>query len=282
MLAESHVLHLRTFGFVVLRGAFDPVPLVDELDRAMGDGVWAPSEMIAGDVGVSFRYVPMMCERTPVSLSLLERFADLASTALGVRALPVRAKGVRYFGSAHWHRDSDQPVRSIGLACYLEPLEAVNGAFRVIPGSHRPELGDSVSALLEACPAGASASESNPSMPTLPPTLPDYPVSTNPGDVIVFDEHLFHASVGGSDRRQWRVDYVEDPIDADGETRVRSYLSGLYSPLWDGGYDVDRYPSYGAHWRAMDRPWVRRLDELGAYHAAQAEEDAARARRVTP
>jgi hypothetical protein len=278
MLSPADVTHLRTFGFVVLRHAFDPDPLAEEFDRAMQDGLLASSEVISGDLGVKFRYLPMMCERTPVSLSLLEYFAASAAVVLGARTLPVRAKAVRYLGSADWHRDSDQPVQSFGFACYLESLDASTGALRVLPGSHRSQLGDSVAALLD----GHLSPPTGPASGSPMPTLPGYAISTDPGDVIVFDEHLFHASAGGGVRRQWRVDYLEDPVDAEGEIHVRKYLTGLYSPDWDGGYDVDRYPTYGVHWRATGRPWVDRLGQLGAYDAAQAEEDSARARHATP
>jgi hypothetical protein len=278
MLAPADVTHLRTFGFVVLRGAFDPQQLAAEFDRAMQDGLLASSEAIAGDLGVAFRYLPMMCERTPVSLSLLEYFAPCAAVVLGSQALPVRAKAVRYFGSTDWHRDSDQPVRSVGFACYLESLDESTGALRVLPGSHRPQFGDSVAALLDGHLPSTPGPASGPSVPT----LPGYAVSTDPGDVIVFDEHLFHASAGGGERRQWRVDFVEDPVDAEGEMHVRRYLTGLYSPDWDGGYDVDRYPTYGVHWRATGRPWVDRLGQLGAYDAARDEEASARVRHATP
>jgi hypothetical protein len=265
MVSESEAAFFATFGFVVLRGELDPGPLSDELDRALDDGCgWSP-EPVAGTVGVDFRYVPMMGEATPVSMALLDRLAAVASSLLGSPVLPVRAKGVRYLGEAHWHRDSDQPVKSVGLACYLEPLDADTGALRVLPGSHRPVWGASVSALLDSSPTLA---------------LPGHVVDTDPGDVIVFDEHLFHASAGGRDRRQWRVDYVEDPDGPEAEARVRAYYAGVFPPRWDGGYDVDRYPTYGPHWRAGGRPWVRRLEQLGAYEAAGAQEAFTRARRA--
>jgi hypothetical protein len=277
MLDGAAVSQLRTFGFVVLRGAFDPEPLGEELDRTLRDGLRHASDAITGDVGVAFRYVPMMCERTPVSLSLLEELAPSAAMALGVPALPVRAKGVRYFGSADWHRDSDQQVRSFGFVGYLESLDASNGALRVLPGSHRPEFGDAVATLLDEQASTTSGGAPGSSVPA----LPGYALRTDPGDVIVFDKHLYHASAGGGVRHQWRVDYVEDPVDAEGERRVRKYLGGLFSPDWDGGYDVDRYPTYGAHWRATGRSWVERLGQLGVYDAAGAEEAAARARHAT-
>jgi hypothetical protein len=92
----------------------------------------------------------------------------------------------------------------------------------------------------------------------------------------VFDERILHASRGGGRRRQWRVDFVADEGD---DELLRRYYSGTFSPEWDGGYDVDRFPSFGAFWCSTHPGWARRLGEVGALDAAQQEDDAARARR---
>ena len=265
----------RTFGFVVLRGAFDPGPLSNEMDRCFADGLRASFEAAVGGGVLGGAYLPMMSERTPVSLSLLERFVEPAADLLGSPVLPVRAKGVRYFASANWHHDSDQDVASVGFVAYLDRLDADNGALRLIPGSHRHDFGRGLHELI----SGRSLLLDDAQFEAWSASLPGCPVPTDPGDVIAFDEHLYHASFGGRNRRQWRVDYVKDPVGADEEAKVRSFFSRLYQPDWDGGYDVDRYPSYGAHLMASGRPWVRRLAELGACEAADREEDFARSRR---
>ena len=82
---------------------------------------------------------------------------------------------------------------------------------------------------------------------------------------------------GGSLRRQWRVDFVADCPDTD--DLLREWFARQFTVGWDGGYDVRRYPSYGPHWRSLDARWNARLDALGAYAAAEAEESAVRARR---
>src|SRR5262249_44862159 len=143
---------------------------------------------------------------------------------------------------------------SIGIAAYSEPLEAATGALRVLPGSHLPELGDAVRALGGI---GKAAME-----------LPSYVLETEPGDVIVFDEHLFHASCGGGTRRQWRIDYLRDPVDALAEEQTKNCFASIYEPHWTRGYDADRYPSYGPDWLNSGRPAVRRLEALGVYGLA--------------
>lgn len=206
----------------------------------------------------------MMTAQTPVSLWLLDRAETVAADLFGGPVLPTRAKGVRYFGDTPWHTDSDLPLTSVGVLAYLEPVGADSGALRVLPGSHHPQFGDAVRALV----AGLTAS-----------ALPGHVVATEPGDMILLDEHLFHASFGGGTRRQWRVDYVKAPVSAEEENRTKSYFASIYPPDWDGGYDVDRYPSYGPDWRNSSRAAVAKLEALGVYELAVRQETFARSRR---
>lgn len=250
----------RTFGFVVLRRLFDADSLIEEIDRVMRDGLLAPSDE-SDRVGIRFRYVPMMTTETPVSLSLLDQLEAVAATLIGCPVIPTRAKGVLYAGDTPWHSDSSFPLASLGFAAYLESLTAGNGALRVLPGSHRPELAE---ALRRLGAAGAPAA-----------SLPAHAVATEPGDIIAFDEHLFHASAGGSRRRQWRLDYLEDPVGADAEENTRSYFRSIYPPDGEIGYDVGRFGSYGLDWRASGRPSVERLEKLGVYALADRHESRA-------
>jgi len=256
----SAAAHVSTYGYAVLRGAFDAGPLADEVDRVLADAFADPRHRNRGSPGNRFRYAPMMIEDTPVSLDLAASLGDVATAVLGAPVVPGRAKGTEYTGVTGWHRDTELAARSIGCLAYLEALSARSGALRVLPGSHHPDYGAALAAV---------DGEDRPGV-----ALP-----TAPGDVIVFDERLFHCTVGGSRRRrrQWRVDFVADDPGAD--ELLRAYFAGQHSPEWDGGYDVERYPSYGPGWRAIDARWDERLDALGAYKAGRVEEDAARARR---
>jgi len=245
----------RTFGFGVLRQFFDPHPLAVEIDQVMHDGLLADVSRTGGS---RFQYVPMMTAKSPVSLSLLDRVEAVAAVVLGGSVLPTRAKGVRIFGNTPWHTDSASPLPSVGFLAYLEPLGAENGALRVLPGSHHPDFREALRGLRVD---GTAAS-----------ALPAHVVVTEPGDVILLHEHLFHASFGGGTRRQWRVDFVNAPVGAEAEELTRSYFAGLYAPDWDGGYDVDRYPSYGPDWRDSGRPAVAQLHALGVYELAAAQE----------
>jgi Phytanoyl-CoA dioxygenase (PhyH) len=263
-LTAIDVRGFRTLGFVVLRGFFDPESLAAELEHVLATGLPRGSATLErGDI--RFQYVPMMTTECPASLSLLDLLEGLAEALLGCPVIPTRAKGCRYSGNTPWHVDSGLDLPSLGFAAYLEPLGPDNGALRVIPGSHQPAFSD---ALLKM---GA------PGMPAL--ALPSHIILSEPGDLIAFDEHLYHASSGGSTRRQWRADYLGDPNEPAAETLTRAYFEGIYPPDWDGGYDVDRFPSYGPDWVGSQRKGAARLGLLGVYDLAARQEAHTRSRR---
>jgi hypothetical protein len=240
-------------GFVILPGAFDPIPLASEFDRADADAFDGRATMTTLEQGtgtVTFRTVPMMCERTPVSLALMDRYAVIAAELLGRTVVPGRAKGTWYRSDTAWHRDSVHDIASVGFLAYLEPLDAANGALRVVPGSHikrdapLPEGTGAVGKVLD----------------------------TSPGDVIVFDEHLIHGSSGGRQRRQWRVDFLIDPRDEAEHAAAAAWFDQSVPDERDNPwYNAERYPSYGPYWKALDRPWTERLRQLGVYRRASGE-----------
>ncbi|HSE37186.1 MAG TPA: phytanoyl-CoA dioxygenase family protein [Blastocatellia bacterium] len=262
---SSWAAAFRTFGFGVLRQFFDPRPLAAEIDRVMQDGLVSH---VSRTEEIHFQYVPMMTAQTAASLSLLDRIETVAVDLLGGSVLPTRAKGVRYSGNTPWHPDSISSLASVGFLAYLEPLGGEDGALQVLPGSHHPEFRDALRRL------GLDS--------TADLAVPAHVVTTQPGDIIVLDEHLFHASFGGRTRRQWRIDFVKAPESEEEENLTKSYFAALYPPDWDGGYDVDRYPSYGPDWRGSSRPAVAQLETLGVYELAAAQEEFTRSRALLP
>jgi hypothetical protein len=241
------VARFQLQGFVVLHAAIDPMPISAEVDR-VGRTAFGQADgfrtLAQGSGTVTFRYAPMMCERTPVSIGLVDQCADLARELLGRDVVPGRAKATWYDGDTGWHRDSLHRITSVGVVTYFEPLHARTGALRIVPGSHiDPEQ-----------PIPERAIERSVAL------------ETEPGDVIVFDEHLIHGSIGGRRRRQWRVDFLVDPRDDDELAAASAWFDqSIPDERNDPGYDAASYPSYGHYWRSLDRPWTERLRELGVY-----------------
>ena len=232
-----------------------------EVDKVLSDGLLRRPPH-SGDR--RFQYVPMMTAETPASLSLLDRLGAVAETLFDRPVLPTRAKGVRYVGETSWHVDSALPLASLGCLAYLEPTGPNSGALRVVPGSHHPPFNEALRDIRA---------------PRLrDPSLASQVVATEPGDVILMDEHVLHAAFGGSVRRQWRVDYLGVPVGREECLLAKTYFASLYDREWDGAYDVDRYPSYGPDWRHSGRAAVAQLEALGAYDAAAAQEAFIRSR----
>ncbi len=259
-LADVDRAFFETFGFVALPGSFDPAGLAVEIRQALTDAFPEGAHRNTGPAENQFRYVPMMVDRTPVSLALTVQFAAIAAELLGSAVLPGRSKGTEYHGSTSWHRDTETPPRSIGVLCYLDHLDRDTGALTVVPGSHHPGFGAAVAGRIAA---GASGDPADGDF------IPATSLETTPGDAIIFDERLFHASSGGEARLQWRVDFVADTAD---EQPLIGFYERQHRVGWDGGYDIDRYPSYGQEWQARNPIWSDRLRELGVFDMVSAEE----------
>lgn len=263
-MSEASEVHFRAFGFTVLRGAIDSVALRLEVERTLTE-TRARSHSTPL---TTFQFAPMMTARTPCSLALVDELEATATRLLGGVVVPIRAKGVRYSGTTRWHRDSTRRLRSVGFIAYLDPLTAATGALRVLPASHRADAAEDVESVVDAA---ANAPSDH--------LVAEQVLATSPGDLIVMDEHLCHASQGGRERLQWRVDYVRVPeSDAERED-LRAMVASIFASDWDGGYDPDLAPTYDSAWLSSQRPSVARLAALGVYEMARAQEVAMRARR---
>ena len=249
---EAQRAHFDAYGFVRLPAYFDPGPLAREVQQSLTDGFSTSSHRNTG-AAATFRYVPMMSERTPISLDLIVWFADIARELLESPIVPGRAKGTEYSGSTSWHRDSDGPVASLGILCYLTNLDERTGALQVVPGSNSSDLGARLQDDL---------GHDRP--------VPGIHLATSPGDVIVLDERTLHSSSGGTTRQQWRVDFASG---AEPRHDLVRYFAGQYTIGWDAGYDPDRFPSYGPDWRSLDAGWTSRLRDLGVFDLVEAEEN---------
>ncbi len=144
----------------------------------------------------------------------------LASSLLGEDFNYIGSDGNFYAGDTAWHPDGNRICpRYIKIAIYLDQLDGSNGALRVVPGSHRvgeayaSEARDRVLASMDSL--GVPGSQ-------VPATILD----TVPGDVLVFDHNLLHASFNGSGRRRmFTLNLCQHHTDGQiGE--LRDYLSG--------------------------------------------------------
>jgi Phytanoyl-CoA dioxygenase (PhyH) len=183
VLTEEQIEQFRTLGFFVLPVALDGVTLgalIEEVDAAIAAAGHRDTET----GGATGHYIP--AGDREASAELVQRFQSLAEQLLGREAFPVAALEILFFGEAWWHVDVGPDVPALKVAVYLETLDARNGALRVLPGTHLIPQGE-LGALQRMNPH----------------QVPCYVIESEPGDVIVFHGHLWHAALNGRDRRQW-------------------------------------------------------------------------------
>lgn len=260
--------HFRAFGFLVLRSALssdDVTTLTLEADRAVRDATGDRYLVDDGAGGITGHYIPATGDRTPTSLDLLERFAPTAEDLGGAPMLPALAQHILFFDMAPWHTDTGHAVPSVKVVAYLEELDEHNGALRVLPRSHR--LDERVLTDLLHGPAFRDEA----TFRDATRRVPGHVIASRPGDVIVFDEKLWHASVGGRRRHQWSASYVLDPETPEEVQAVRAYLASQFSENMQLDYDPTHYPYYGPGFRAHHHR-AAQLDRLGAFAAAAAEQ----------
>jgi hypothetical protein len=156
----------------------------------------------------------------------------------------------------------------VKFVAYLEPLTGASGALRLMPGSHHPDF----SAAIDAWDVRNTARDAEQLWQQIT-GLPCYVAETQPGDVIAFNWHIRHASIGGEDRRQWTISYAKDPQTAEEAERLQDFF-GSVVPDGDEPYDHDACPRYDQHWLGADpahpqrAALTERMRELGLFRIA--------------
>jgi Phytanoyl-CoA dioxygenase (PhyH) len=275
MVTDQQVDHYRTFGFVVLRGYLDQretAALSKELDSALRDAFGAHFHQRPRLGGIEGHYLPMMSRhRTPISLALVEdaRLLGAARQLFQAPVLPTYAQGILLFGEAGFHYDDGTGSQGVKFVAYLEPLTAQTGALRLMPGSHQPDFAASLRSWQRRNPALDAEG-----LRRQLGGIPCHVAETRPGDVIAFDWHTYHASIGGTDRRQWTISYAKDPRTTEETKRLQDFFRSTV-PDGDEPYDHAAYPCYDEHWLVAGPEHLKRatlaerMRELGLFDIAR-------------
>jgi hypothetical protein len=218
VLTEKEVRYFRTWGFLVLRGWLAP----DEVKQLRAEFDSAMASAYTGNEfdGTKRHWIPMMGPAAPTFGKLAgdPRFHESARELSGIDLILFAVDANRYVGDTNWHPDGGG-AHSVKFTIYLDPVGAESGALRVIPLSHRattrlaePGLAAEYKEMVVSAVEEANRAEDIRSLPAVP-------LESTPGDVVVFDPHIFHASVGGNnDRPMCTVAWL--PYPADGEAPV--------------------------------------------------------------
>ena len=206
MLTDQQRAHFEVFGFLVLRQAFSAAEMShisSTFDRVLDeDRRGRPFEGHKRQAVIGF------IERNEELTRLLDddRIYRAIEALLGPGFVWIESDGNLYVGDTRWHPDNQAPYQRIKVAFYLDPVRNDTGCLRVIPGSHRGTLHEALkvrwpnSDSVES-PYGISGAE-----------VPAFPLESDPGDVVLFNQGLWHASFGGrTGRRMFTLNFGAKP-----------------------------------------------------------------------
>ena len=198
MITKDQIAHFDTFGFFVLRQAFSP----EEMERMIGryesmresENPRIEDSTAGNEAAKSF---DNLIEKDPELAKLAEddRIYETIDQLLGQGFIWTGSEWVCGHDNVPWHADrqgSDElNYGTIKVHLYLDPTTKESCALRVIPGSHRSPFHQ----LLKPLYYWGNESNSN-AYGVDPRSIPCYPFESNSGDVIFFNQCLFHSVFG--------------------------------------------------------------------------------------
>ena len=222
-LTDAQINYFNTFGYLLFRGLYPP----DEMARivAEADALMAKLRPANQDASEAFG-ASQVLEQHPVLSDMVDddRVYLPVSQLLGEDFIWGGSE-FNYQGSTTdpthwWHCDRgdclDLPVTWIKCLLYFEPTMRENGSLRVIPGSHKTDWAKQLLPLQEQKPTTADRLYGVPAH-----ALPCVAMETQPGDLVTFNQFLFHGVFGKqASRRYLAMKFVERPTRAE---HVRAY-----------------------------------------------------------
>lgn len=213
-LTDQQLAFFHTFGYLSFPGLM--ADCIEEITREF-ETVWERNG--GGKDGrlhentVRSFLVPFIDQNERLSALLDDpRLDGLYRGILGDDYNYFTSDGNYYVNDTGWHSDMwHQDAVWTKTALYLDPLTRHTGCLRVIPGSHR--IGDGFADGLQE-----SLRHSEDSWGLHGGEVPAVALETQPGDVVVFNLCVKHASFGGGTRRRMFTincseTYREDRLD---------------------------------------------------------------------
>ena len=203
-LSEQQLSFFNTFGYLGFPGLFsdDAHKISDAFDQ-----VWA--ERGGGHHGKPHDHqrrsalLPFIDENEYLS-SLLDdpRIEGITASILGDDFNYTASDGNYYVGDTGWHSDGylEKKYVSIKIAFYLDPLTRDTGCLRVIPGSHI--FGDRFGNALHEVMENSRANKTEELWNSHGRDVPAVALEVQPGDMLLFNHCIKHASFGGATMRR--------------------------------------------------------------------------------
>ncbi len=253
-LTQEQLDFFDTFGYLMIPQLFS----TDETDKIIDVFEWSIQNCGGGENhdGSTRTMFLGPIERHPEMCRLLDHPAilGLIGSVLGEDFNYCSGDGNYYSGNTGWHPDGGWgQLFATKTAFYLDPLTRDTGALRFIPGSHRPDHF-----------VRKEKIDVNNSMELFGVPPSEFPgsiaVETNPGDVVIFNHDLYHASFGGGNRRRmFTMNCTRHAKNPEDLKRVHEYVR-IHAP---GGY---KYKTGAGMYHA---PMIDTADESRRAHLYQ-------------
>ena len=227
MLSQEQVAHFEAFGFLMMPGLFTSEEVA--LMRREATSLLEDARDGRTFDGSESQIVMPFFERRQSLLGLLEddRIYKTAEDLLGPGFILVLTEAHLSVGDTQWHggQRTRGVLPNIKMGIYLEPVARDTGCLRVIPGSHRSPLFESLAPLnlqhddSSAMPMGVLGSG-----------IPCVDLESEPGDLVVFLEEVYHAAFGGrTGRPRIALNFDAAPMTEDRIDNIRTeYAKTVY------------------------------------------------------
>jgi hypothetical protein len=228
VLTDAQKNFFKTFGYLSFPGlmAQDAGEIIAGFERvfsSVGGGHFGKPHD-----GKSRSCIVPFIDRDAYLSSLLDdsRVHGILASLLGDDFNYMGSDGNYYTGNTPWHSDSGFSPRRlhVKIAFYLDPVDANSGCLRVIPGSHR--VGEPF-----AQDVHAHYGNSEQYWGVAGANMPCVPLPTKPGDLVLFNHDLKHASYhGATNRRMFTINCCQRYGEQDINT-LRQDIGG-FSRFW--------------------------------------------------
>ena len=248
MITAEQKAHWETFGFLMLRQLFAP----DEVKVLREAAIEVVNQQGGGNAFTEAPGFSMgtFMERHPALANWVDddRIYEIPETLLGPDFFLEHTGGAVYRGDSPWHGgpppEPPKPIKHGKIAMYFDSLRKDDGCLRVIPGTHRRPFGDRVHPLYHEADEPQSMF-----FGVADEDVPCVALDSEPGDVIVFTERVFHSAYGSKiGRLQITAEYNSNPTT---DEQIAKLLEEHDTYKW-GFHPAESYIN-------SDRPRIRRM-----------------------
>jgi len=241
-LPEESLKYFGVFGFLHLRDVFssEEMQILSDSFEILMDADLNGNTFEGTERHQVYGFIEQCSKLT--SLLSDNRVYSVVEKLLGKMFIWIGSDGNRYAENTGWHPDgSNCQYKRIKIIFYLDKLTKDSGALRVIPGSHIYDFHQILSPLIQRknsikTPFGVRAPKRENDVESgfgvkaweVPCTV----LETSPGDMVIFDQNLWHSSFFGAvGRRMFTLSFGEYPKNEDDIAFIKNMYDGQLSHI---------------------------------------------------